>query len=134
MAYHESFWLAVSAASPIIGLANTVAITDLAGIWLQARAYRRSGPSRYYYVYAIVLAVANYFGQGLALYIALSSLLKGQDEPKGAGDTVLTFLMIGLADLLLIVLHNISLRYRLRRDEKQEDEEAEKGKHARPDQ
>ena len=59
VAYHESFWVAVAAAAPVIALANTVAITDAVNVWLETKVRGRSRDSRSAFVSIIGMASYN---------------------------------------------------------------------------
>jgi hypothetical protein len=78
MSYHESFWLAVAAAAPIIALANTVAITDTGSLWLASKAKRHSVPSIYFYFANMTVSVTNLLVQALIFYSAMKSLRMGK--------------------------------------------------------
>jgi hypothetical protein len=119
MAYHESFWVAVSAVAPVIALANTVAMTDLSGMWLQANVKGRARQSRIVYGIALSLALLTFLNQGLAVLWALLSLLKERDWPNSSmTGSVVFYVVSGLFALLAIVAYNVWLRYLLREEKR----------------
>jgi hypothetical protein len=81
MAYHESFWVAVAAAAPVIALANTVVITDVASTWLSVKVAWRRRPLSHRFLFLAVngLSGINLIDQTLALLLALKSLYSGVD-------------------------------------------------------
>ena len=103
---HESFWVAVAAASPIIALANQITLTDaLSGLGV-ARAvrvidfgdYRQrlGGMSRLAAFTSYFVGGANLFAQTAALGIALVSLANSEDAFSWAVPFALTLEVVGL--------------------------------------
>lgn len=123
MTYHESFWVAVAAAAPVIALANTVAITDAFNVWSDAKLRRLSRTSKMAIVIICVGASGNLIFQGTSLYWALESLLFESDEPRV--QAAVFDVVGGLAILFLIVFYGIMLRISLRHDERKDDKEKE---------
>lgn len=126
VAYHESLWLAIAAAAPIVALANTVSITDAVGIWFSSTARKRPVRSRFGYIVVITGSGLNLIIQASVLYVALRSLAAEKDTyPLGS---VVWPVVLGLAYVLVIVAANITLRYdlRVREEEKKDDEVAAK--------
>jgi MFS family permease len=120
VAYHESFWIAVAAAAPVIALANTVSIIDLAGIWLASkmrRGRRRTFIMAFYFVF-VFCSAANLCGQALILYVALRSLYEGIDIRSA--EPVSSFVAAGLLYVLFIVIADVYLRHMLAFIEAQE--------------
>ena len=75
MMFHESFWAAIATAAPVVALANTVSITDVVNVWLNAKARPRSFISRFYYFVVVFCSALNLILQVIALLIALLCLL-----------------------------------------------------------
>lgn len=127
MTYHESFWVAVAAAAPVIALANTVTITDLTSAYFSFdpasfRSRRSHTFSRLGYLAYVSCSAVNLCVLGLVLYIGLKSLYEGVDEIPPA--SVSFFVTIGLLYVLLMVIGNIQVRYVLRNVEKRAKERA----------
>jgi hypothetical protein len=92
VAYHETFWVAVAAAAPIIALANQVTLSDQAMLAVVVRAvssFRALGrdPRVPHGRIAVVLAVAvyslgyyNMLAQVWMLFVALMSLAHSYDR------------------------------------------------------
>ena len=130
MAFHESFWVAVATAAPVIALANTVSLIDVVNVRLSSKVPHRrprswnSWASKVAYFSVIFLSCLNLLNQSLLMTAALQSLLAGSDIRSGG--PAITFLSIGLVYVLIIVLTSIVLRYSLREEEKKADQEARK--------
>jgi hypothetical protein len=120
VAYHESFWLAVAAATPVIALANTVSINDVVRLWLNVKVSRRSAISRERYISVIFFSTFNLILQSIFLFVTLFSLA----DEKDIGSRVLaaTFTSFGIIYLGIIVIYNVRLRYALHREEAKGDE------------
>jgi hypothetical protein len=121
--FHESFWLAVAAAAPIIALANTVTITDSANVWFSAKA-RRQWPSTIAYFIVLFVAGVNLVLQALVLRIALRNLLAERDI--NSGSPAISILIYGLIYVLILVFMSVILRRALRREEEFANREASK--------
>jgi hypothetical protein len=115
MAYHESFWVAMAAATPIIALANTVAITDAVNLWSAAKTPQRSSLAKAYYFGIISVSIINLLVQASLLYDSLESL--ATEEDYQTVQPALIFTVGGLVYVLVIAATSIVLRYLLREDE-----------------
>ena len=115
VAYHESFWLAVAAAAPVIGLANTVSITDVTGVWFSEKRGRRSRGVKVGYFFIVLLSIINFFLQAVALAMALKSFLVERDY----GSAVLAGICTagGFVYVLVIVLYSMFIRYMISQSE-----------------
>jgi uncharacterized membrane protein YidH (DUF202 family) len=119
VAYHESFWLAVAAATPIIALANTVAVIDCSNLWLDAKTRRHSFDSKSAYYIIIILSVLISGMATVYLWDALESLLRERDYPPGAILSVYPLTMaVGLISALLVAAYSVMLRYSLKSDQR----------------
>jgi hypothetical protein len=115
MAYHESFWVAIAAATPVIALTNTVAASDVTSLWLSAKATERSITSQFFFYAAVLLSGFNLLIQAILLFQALESLATGKDHKALFWAALVV--AIGMAYVLVILASDIGLRYALRRDE-----------------
>lgn len=103
---HETFWLAVAAALPIIALANQINLTDALGTMLFARVARDSPigtevqyvrkRSRSAALTSYFVGGANLLAQTAALGIALISLAIREDAFPGAVPFATTLEIVGL--------------------------------------
>jgi hypothetical protein len=118
MAYHEAFWVAVAAAAPVIALANTVTMTDVAGVWLDAKVKRRSSIAREVYIGVLVFSGSSLLTQAYYLYRALQSLIAQNDAARPRA--VAFYVAFGLLAVLVLVVYDVILRYILRNTEAQE--------------
>jgi hypothetical protein len=101
MAYHESFWVAVAAAAPVIALSATVLITENAK--LGVRAITEFGYSFWEHtqkagLITVWIGILNILFQGFALWFALQSLANGKDS----GPTYFAIVAV-VSGLVLIV-------------------------------
>jgi len=119
MAYHESFWVAVAAAAPVIALANTVLVTDVAGVWLNVKSPPR--PARYRLLFSgiILLSAINMFDQGLALLLALRSLYTERNAAPPSTET--NILGYGLLVVFVTTVASVFLRFQLHSYEKRQE-------------
>ena len=110
MAFHESFWVAVATAAPVIALANTVTILDITNVWFSTMKRKRSWstPLLLYFV-ILLLSLVNLLGQTVAFYVALKSLALGRDFDTV--DPLIGYVSGGLIYVLLAVILDVSLRY-----------------------
>ena len=123
MSFHESFWVTVGAAAPVIALASVVSIADLMGTrdqisrnlptpssardsaWLDS-AITRAGKLL---IWAYLVAVINGALQMVALSIALQSLADGNNVVP----TILPGVVAPLGILLLLVSISMTVKLRL---------------------
>ena len=81
LSYHDSFWIAVAAAAPVVALANTVAIGDAVNFRQGVRNLR--APARSQLLFdgstAFVVSVANTVPQAAVLLCALGSLSESKN-------------------------------------------------------
>jgi protein-S-isoprenylcysteine O-methyltransferase Ste14 len=129
--FHETFWVAIATATPVIALANTVSIGDVVSQWFNTKARRRSWQSRFYYGGIIFLAATNLLSQAVLLNDALQSLLKEYDYRSPVTDIIFT--VGGLIYVLVLVLYSVVLRYQLRADETRDAKAEENSKASKPD-
>jgi F0F1-type ATP synthase assembly protein I len=122
VAYHEAYWVVIANATPVIALANTVAITDVVNVWFSSKPLLRSKRSEAYYLIIISLSVPNFIAQTILLSICLHSLLYKEDAPSAW--FLIVLLLLGFMYILITVLFSVRLRYTLRRDEARENESA----------
>lgn len=123
MSFHESFWVTVGAAAPVLALASVVSITDLMGARDQiSRSLPTSSPARdsarldstitragRLLIWAYLVAVINGALQMVALSMALQSLADGNNvvPPIVAG------IVAPLGILLLLVSISMTVKLRI---------------------
>jgi hypothetical protein len=114
MAFHADFWVAAAAASPVITLANTVAITDTLNAWFNAKGQLTRFDTAGFYYTCIVLGVANFVLGAILLSGSLWSLFNEKDELPGRL-TIASF-YLSMFIVLLLVVFNMILKYWLRQE------------------
>lgn len=120
MAYHETFWLAVTATAPVIALAATVSFSDILRLVDAGRDTNKSPsskrePGTLHVFWASALNIANMVAQLIFLLFALMSIAKGADKA-----TSFAFIIwgepIGIALLLVVAVINTAARIEVKRD------------------
>ncbi len=118
MAYHETFWLAVSATAPVIALATTVSIGDMLRLIEPSRMEEKSSsskaqPGTWPIFWSFGIGFTNMIIQLAFLFAALYSIAKGADISKGL--TLIVWIEpIGIALLVVIAILNAVARIRIR--------------------
>jgi hypothetical protein len=125
MMFHEYFWAAIATAAPVIALANTVSITDVVNVWLDAKARPRSFISRFYYFVVVFCSALNLILQVIALLIALLCLLSKRDLASPVAAIV--FVILGLVYVLITVLISAVLKYKLGQEREMPNRKARNG-------
>jgi hypothetical protein len=105
MTFHESFWAAVAAAAPVLGLGSIVSV--IYG-WLSGRMPSATSPTadvgrkhpaiEYIAMAAILLGMGNIFMQSILLYDALRSLGYGRNEAS------MKFALVAEPSAIILVL------------------------------
>lgn len=119
MAYHETFWLAVSATAPVIALAATVSMSDVLKLtevdYQGSKASSSELPAgRQAALWSMVLCTMNLILQLVILWTALDSIANDTDEARGIS-VIIWIEPIGIALLLAVSLINISAREGIRK-------------------
>jgi hypothetical protein len=116
--YHESFWIAVAAAAPVVALAAIVAFTDIAGISGGRRAPGDTDPDviklgRRLLWSGYATGLGNVLLQAVMLLLALLSLAAGHDQAPLIVAEVTTPLgvLLLLVASVLAVLERIVVHY-----------------------
>lgn len=105
---HESFWIAVATAAPVIAVANTVAITHAMDMYFGEKSLPKSR-WRGWFLLAICLSASNFGLQTVALYDALRSLLIGKDAAPA--NYVIWYEVIGLFAVIVVLFCEIQARF-----------------------
>ena len=114
MEFHESFWVAVAAAAPVIALANTVSVIDAVNAWLTTPVRRRSDLAQTIYFVVFVGGAAAFGTEACMLLVALLSLSAKEDFFYASQATL--FLMLGFLYTFILVAVDVILRYQLRKE------------------
>jgi hypothetical protein len=122
MAYHETFWVAVTATAPVIALAATVSFSDILRLIDVGRGANKSPgskrePGTMYVAWASLLCTANMAAQLVFLLIALMSIAKGSDKGRGF-DFIVWGEPVGIALLLVVAAINTAARIEIKKAEK----------------
>lgn len=85
MRYHETFWVVVGAAAPVIGLACVLALGDTLGASVIFRRDSRHEPPYGSWGYRVAqfanaVGVVNISAQSTMIFLALESLARQQDQ------------------------------------------------------
>jgi hypothetical protein len=116
VAYHETLWLAVAAAAPVIALANTVSIVDAASTWTESKQFSKYSLGRFrtqkFFTIISFIGSLNYTIQTITLFDALSSLGSGEDLMPPV--VVVILMGLGLPLVLVIVMYSVSFRFALK--------------------
>jgi hypothetical protein len=100
MAFHETFWVVVGTAAPVIALACVVSMSDGLGSFASfTRSIRRVPKIRRTMLWLAALGGINFANQGVMLFVALFSLAVGKDE----GDLLTSVLLTTGGIVLLFV-------------------------------
>jgi hypothetical protein len=110
---HESFWVAVAAAAPVIAVANTVAITHALDPLFDTKSLLKSRWKRWF-IPALVLTGFNFGAQTVALYRALRSLLVAKDA--ASANYFIWAEVLGLFAVGVVVFCDYEIRYVFRRE------------------
>lgn len=123
VAYHATFWLAVSATAPVIALAATVSMNDVLKL-LDTNNEAHDPPSselppgRQPVLWSMLLCTANLLIQLVILWTALDSIANGIDKAEGT-EVVVWFEPAGIVLLLAVAWINAYARKKLGRLEPQ---------------
>jgi hypothetical protein len=118
VAYHETFWLAVSATAPVIALATTVSIGDMLRLIEPSRMEEKSSSPKvqrgtWPIFWSSGIGFMNMIIQLAFLFAALYSIAKGSDISKSL--TLIVWIEpIGIALLVVIAILNAVERIRIR--------------------
>ena len=129
MAYHETFWLAVTTTAPVIALATTVSFSDIirlidAGHGASKLPESKREPGTMYVAWASALNAMNMAAQLLFLLFALMSIAKGADK-AGGFDFIIWGEPVGIALLLVVAMINTAARVEVKK--------AKEARNARPE-
>lgn len=107
--YHEAFWIAVAAASPVIGLTHSVSFERYYRVEQRFGRRRPGNAPRFAYLKAFGLRASAFLGEllsGIAFLMALGSLSTRTDNSMTiAGDfDVIAFFLIVAQGALMVEL------------------------------
>jgi hypothetical protein len=138
MTYHETFWIAIATAAPIIALANTILIADIISAKLNSMTRKKDWPGEVRFLSFIVYAGSglNLLIQAEAMYSAFRHLLVGKDRinpsltdpfevTSPSGIAFIVFL--GLICVLITAVNDGIFKYRLHDYEEREKRESAQG-------
>jgi hypothetical protein len=114
--YHESLYLAIAAAAPVIALAHTVTITDVGSNLFESKIHGHIMIVRFSIACIIAFTTLNFALQTASLYNSLESLMNGKNYSSDPTD-VLFAPVIGLLILFVLIAWNIGLKFLLRYEE-----------------
>ena len=112
MSYHESYWIAIAAAAPVIGLANTVTMADATSIWFGSNSEGKPKSLSRDYKSTLWLSRVNFLLLAWQLFISLESLSTGTDF-SGIGFLGPFFITLDFLIVLFMVNANIGMRQKL---------------------
>lgn len=119
MAYHETFWLAVSAVAPVIALGVTVSLTDTLRLIDGNSRQDKSSPPKaepgtWAVFWASALSCVNLVSQLVFLFYALKSISNSKDVTNGLVQ-ITWGEPIGIALLLAVAILNAAARLKTRK-------------------
>ena len=128
MAYHETFWLAVTATAPVIALATTVSFSDILRLIDADRKANKlpsskPEPGTWPVLWSSLLSIMNMIFQLTFLFYALSSIAKGTDRTGNLG-FIIWGEPIGIALLLVVAIINAVARIKVRKTKATEENTA----------
>jgi hypothetical protein len=117
MAYHETFWLAISATAPVIALAVTVSLSDTLRLIDGNSRPDKSSPAKaepgtWVVYWASALSCTNLASQLVFLFYALKSISSSKDLGGGLAQIIWAE-PIGIALLLVVAILNAAARLRI---------------------
>jgi hypothetical protein len=114
VSFHESFWVTVGAAAPVIALANVVIARDILKITPAGQNGLVEGQWLRWATWPYLVALLNLVGQATALVVALQSLEQGRNVLPPP----LLEVIMGLSFFLLLIsgVQTGSLRLRVKTD------------------
>jgi hypothetical protein len=116
MSYHESFWVVVGTAAPVIGLANTVSITDAINTWIESKHSKDDFHFvTFLFSVVIVSSLTSFIMEGAVLIIALQSLAANKDAKTPISSEVC--ISVGLFAVLFTLAYSITLKFSLKEGE-----------------